>query len=313
LEGVNLSGLGTSTKVGAKQTLIRKSGPVTWSKFPEKRVYSIEIAGEADYGKTHCVATFPKVAMADTPGEDKGWIIFKKFNNEKYLRISDFNNFRQFVEHCIKDPEIKTIAIDSGSDLVIMATKEYLEDLKAQGKKGEAVYPIFQYRHVYAKIDELVKMIKDADKYFITTCRLKDEYIGSDPEHARKSGKRIRQGYTKFYYGLTIMIQLQKGIRDDKTGTLHFPNHIFGKVVKNNFLCRRVQKPYVFNPTFQGFEDELFMPYCKNYDEVKCKDQNCLLCQTCELCDVIADARKWLQSKGLINKPTPKFGKETKD
>jgi len=74
-----MSGLGTSTKVGAKQTLIRKSGPIKWAGFPEKRVYAIEIAADPDLGKTHCCATFPKVAVADTPGEDKAEIVFEKF------------------------------------------------------------------------------------------------------------------------------------------------------------------------------------------------------------------------------------------
>jgi len=302
-----MSGLGTSTKVGAKQTLIRKSGPIKWAGFPEKRVYAIEIAADPDLGKTHCCATFPKVAVADTPGEDKAEIVFEKFDNEKICKISTFDDFRQFVEFCIKDPNIETIAVDSGSDLVGLASEEY----KKEAKK-DAIFPIFQYRHVYRKIDELIKKIKDANKYFVTTCRLKDEYVGSD-ERARKTGKRIRQGYNKFYYGLSVMVELQKGIRDEKTGTLHFPNYIFGKIVKNNFLCKRVQKPYVFNPTFEGFEKELFEVYCQNYNESKCDVKRCVICKEYSAPNIVEDARKWLQSKGLINKPTPKFGKETKD
>jgi len=98
------------------------------------------------------------------------------------------------------------------------------------------------------------------------------------------------------------MIELTMGIRDEKTGRLHFPNHIFGKVVKNNFLCKRVQKPYIFNPTFDGFEDELFKPYCVNYDPKICKTPNCQLCQKFEKIDVLKDASKWLLDAGLTQK-----------
>lgn len=276
------------------------SRTIKWMDFPENPVFSIEYSGEPSYGKTHNLFTYPNVAVADTISEGDAHLIAKKFGNPKVLKAGTFDDLKRFVSYCCKSPKIESVGIDSGSDLVEMAKIEWLQEtgrksVYVPGKGG------FQYAQVYSKIDKLVQDIKMANKYFVTTSALRDEWmkgVGSDESH--KTGRRIRSGYHKFNFGLSVNIRLENGLLiDDK---LHFENHIFGRVMKNRFLHKRVQKPFLFDSTYQGLVDdkELFTPWCASYNEEKCDLKNCARCKDYKPKDLLKEATEYLKDIGTI-------------
>jgi len=230
---------------------------MSWKPFPKLRPIWIEISGEFDYGKTHLACTFPNPAFADT--EQKAWIVLEKFNNPRWFPVKTFQDFRDFVAICEKSDDIQTIVIDSGSDLVDLAYKEHVE------VDRRPTYPIYYaYGKIYEKIDTLVSRIKLTGKHFVVTSRLKDEYVVKDFDREgnpiyEKTGRRLRDGYKKFPWNLEILLRLEKGVKiGDK---VYYPERIFGRVIKNNFLGHNERKPFLFNVSYQGIVDELLKPY----------------------------------------------------
>jgi len=277
------------------------SRSIKWTDFPTKKVFSIEYSGEPSYGKTHCAMTYPNAALCDTVGEGKGWIVSEKFGNPMYFLAKEFDDIRRFVEYCVRNPKVDTIVIDSGSDLRDMAETEWLRE---KGRKSVFIpgQGGFQWAEVYEKIDKLIQEVKKAGKYLVVTSRLKDEWIsqkGSD--ESVMTGKRIRTGYKKFPFGLTVLLELTNGLTD-ADGKVHFEGHVFGRVVKNGFLCKRVAKPFVFDPTYQGLHDdkELFVPWCGAYDEKSCDLRTCARCRNFKPKDVFEEAKKYLKDIGTL-------------
>jgi len=86
----------------------------------------------------------------------------------------------------------------------------------------------------------------------------------------------------------------------DEEGNTHFEGRIFGKVVKNRFLPKRVQKPYFFDSTYQGLVEngELLDVWCENHDEKTCDLTKCVICPKYVKRDIIKEARKYLISIG---------------
>lgn len=224
--------------------------------LPKVLNFGIELTGTWDIGKTHTSMTFPKVFFADT--EMKGHIVAKKFGVKNYFRVKNMEDLRQFILTAIVDPECGTVVIDSGSDCVDLAQAEYLRET---GK--EAVFPVILWAKVYEKLDELFVLIKSSGKNFVVTSRLKDEYIGDT-----KTGKQIRASYKKFPYQMELMLRLEGGITikpkaKDAKPFCHFPNKVFGRVVKNNFwkYGSEKKKPWLFDISYDGIIKELLEPW----------------------------------------------------
>lgn len=270
---------------------------ITYDKFPKDKVFSVEVFGEPDVGKTHFLATFPGMALADT--ENKAWIVMEKFNNEKWLKIMNFNDIRRFIMQSVANPEIQTIAIDSGSDLVDLAEAEWLSEHPRRSSVYVPGQGAFQYADVYEKIDTLVNLVKSADKYLVVSGRLKDEFAPGPRGESERTGHRIRDSYKKFPYSLALGIRLVQGITiKDQMGTkTHFKDMIFGKVIKNNFIARRVQKPYLFDVSYEGIKRELLEPYCMSYTK-DCQITTCKTCPLGKLKDVVSEAKQWLKETG---------------
>lgn len=234
-----------------------------WSPLPEDKHIAVEIQADPDVGKTyfcaHACAKFDDngkilehhAAVGDT--EFKADIEMIKIQNPFFKKLHTFQDVRDFVYHCIKNPKIEAICIDSGSDLRAYAEQEFLDET---GQKR--VFPLVLFGRVFAKIDKLMKDIHDAGKHLVVTSRLKDEYADDE-----RTGRRIRDSYKKFPYQLPMMIHLQYGIRDSK-GKIWFSNHIFGEVVKNNWWKKfkekpdeQISKPWLFDVSFKGIMFEL--------------------------------------------------------
>ena len=141
--------------------------------------------------------------------------------------------------------------------------------------------------------------MKTANKYLIITSQLKDEWIKT-AEHKEgiRTGSRIRDGYKKLVWGLSVRVRLVDGITD-KEGRKHFEGRIFGKVVKNRFLPKRVQKPYFFDSTYDGLVEggELLTVWCSNHEDA-CDLKRCVICPKYAKRDIIKEARAYLISIG---------------
>ena len=276
---------------------------ISWMKFPTKKVFSIEYFGESEMGKTHNANTYPDVAICDTISQGDVWQIAEKFGNKMVMRAKTFDDIRRFIQYCVVNPKIESVAIDSGADLVEMAETEWLKEKnrKAVFIPGEGG---FQWSEVYDKVDELIQKVKMANKYLIITSQLKDEWMKTlGQKEAVKTGNRIRDGYKKLVWGLSVRVRLVDGITD-KDGILHFEDRVFGKVVKNRFLPKRVQKPYLFDSTFQGLveDGELFDVWCSNYDKEACDLKKCVVCPKYVKRDIVKEARAYLVSIGDLEK-----------
>jgi len=271
--------------------------------FPKKKVFSIEYFGESETGKTHNLNTYPNVAICDTISQGDVWQIAEKFDNKMVMRAKTFEDVERFIQYCVVNPKIESVGIDSGADLRDMAETKWLKDKnrKSVFVPGEGA---FQWAEVYDMIDVLIQKVKMANKYLIITSQLKDEWVKTpDQKEGVRTGRRIRDGYKKLVWGLSVRVQLVNGITDSE-GKTHFEDRIFGKVVKNRFLPKRIQKPYFFDSTYQGLVEngELLEVWCENYDEATCDLKKCVICPKYAKRDIIKEARKYLISIGDLEK-----------
>jgi len=271
--------------------------------FPKKKVFSIEYFGESETGKTHCENTYPNVAICDTISQGDVWQIAEKFNNKMVMRAKTFDDIRRFIQYCVTNPKIESIAIDSGADLRDMAETEWLKEHRNRKSVYVPGEGGFQWAEVYDKIDELIQRVKASNKYLIITSQLKDEWMKTlEQKEAVKTGRRIRDGYKKLVWGLSVRVQLVNGITDTE-GRVHFEDRIFGKVVKNRFLPKRIQKPYFFDSTYHGLVEngELLTVWCENHNE-KCDLKKCVICPEYKKRDIVKEAREYLISIGDLER-----------
>lgn len=255
MEGIKTAstGLVTEPKKPIPKKDYKPTRKIEWTKPPEEPIFNIEWSGVWDIGKTHACLTFPNPAIADTEG--KAWIVCKKLGIDKWFRVESFDDIRQFILNCLKDDAIKTVVVDSGSDLQDLAAQEFLAESGQQ-----KIFPVVLWARVYEKIDELVQLIKRHNKYFTTTSRLKEEFAKDT-----RTGRLIRSGYRKFPYQLEMLIRLEYGITVEEKGEdkTYFKDRVFGRVIKNNFWkygCKE-KKPWLFDISFAGIEKELLEPW----------------------------------------------------
>lgn len=251
----------------------RPSSTFSWSVPPTEKIFSCEVIGEPEIGKTWVAADFPDSALADT--ENKAWPVMQQKANPHWKLVRTMEELRQFVFRCVSDPSIKSVVIDSGTDMADLAEEEFLHE-----NNMKRVFPIVLYARVYAKIDALLEKIIDSGKYCVVTSRLKKEYV-ADVE----TGRLTRDSYKKIPYNFMMLIRLRWGIRDEK-GKVWFKDRVWGEVVKNSFYHRRKQtptdllaKPWLFDVTFDGIRRELLEPWKEG--------------------DVIEQAKAYLDAQGI--------------
>ena len=238
-----------------KHDLSKPSRKISPSTPPKLKTFGVEFAGEWEVGKTRVASLFPKPAMFDT--EDKGYREMEKVGRvDHWYAMHTMQDLRDWVITMVKDPEVQTLIIDSGSDLSDIAAQEYLDETGA-----EAVFPVVLWNRVYTKVDELIHMIRKSHKYLVVTSRLKDQYIAD-----KRTGRQIRSGYRKFPYQLDMMINFEWGLRTGKGKDieLHYPDRCFGRVIKNSFWKKRhagKKKPWLFDVSFDGIVKELLEPW----------------------------------------------------
>jgi len=161
---------------------------VKFDAIPEDNVYSLDVYSMHGLGKTHFACAHPpKVLLGDT--ENKAHTVVKKFRGlVDWKRVNTFEDFRQLCYLAIDSPDIHTVVIDSGDDIQDLAAKEWCVE-----NHQKAVFPIVNFRYVYKKIDELTLQLEEARKWFISTSRMKEEWVNDV-----STGRMIRDGYKKW-------------------------------------------------------------------------------------------------------------------
>ncbi len=78
--------------------------------------------------------------------EVKGWRVADKLSIDMYANLHNWSDLLAFTYHCIENPEVETIIIDSSKDMVAYAEAQYLSDGGKKFEKG------MWYAEVYAKV-----------------------------------------------------------------------------------------------------------------------------------------------------------------
>jgi len=243
--------------------------PVSFDSLPSQKFFSLEVAGEPDYGKTTLGADFPlDIVFLDT--ENKAYIAIDKLPEDQkghvhWKKVQTFDDIRAGIEFALEKPEVRTVVIDSGSDLRDMAVEEWSTEHK--GRRPIVIDQLtghvstILYSQVYDKIDSLIRQLHDKGKYLVVTSRLKDEYLEDE-----RTGKRIPDSYKKLPWSVMIRIEIVRGILD-QNGKMQFLDRFFGLVHKNNFqgvnkrTMQTYAKPILFDLTFEGICNELLPPW----------------------------------------------------
>lgn len=231
--------------------LVDTADKVEWEEIPELDIppMAVEFIGEQGSGKTHCGLSFPEPALCDTEG--KGWVVLKKFGNNRWFRARTFGDVLDFVNTILNDDSIKTAVFDSSRDIVDMAERFVLKELGRDtlfSTKGAVLYS-----HVYGKIDWIIQTLRMAGKNVVFTSRLKDEYIDD-----RRTGNQITDGYKKAGYQVDLQIRFTTRIKwNDETHVVIQP---VGYVLKDGFIRRGVYAPYIEDATFDGICENLLEP-----------------------------------------------------
>ncbi len=208
-----------------------------YDEISDASFFCADICGREGTGKSHFARTFPgDFIWVETPPEfgkaskllRKFKYVYKDTSNVDLKQAHTFHDIRLCVEDALRRPEIQTIVIDSGSDLRMMAGKEWMmEESKRKNKVIRAVHPPTQWQYPNAKIDALISSIKEAEKYLVVTNRMKDEYINDN-----STGKKIRKGHDPLTYNLHFTLEIRNGVQDS-SWKRHLDGHHFALVHKN--------------------------------------------------------------------------------
>ncbi|MDW8086240.1 MAG: AAA family ATPase, partial [Ignisphaera sp.] len=165
----------------------------------------IEIIGEPAVGKTHLSLTFPKPFIFDTtPKKEAEIIAYKVLGAEaknRYRWIQTWQQLVSGVRETSRRDDVKTIVIDTGTDLQALAVEYELE-----AKSRERLLP-FEYGRIREVIDtDITETIINSNKNLVLTAQMDDEYI-----NGQKTGYRVPKGYKRAAFQSDIRILLVIG------------------------------------------------------------------------------------------------------
>ena len=170
-----------------------------------KLCLTVELVGEPASGKTHFALLFPEPYLINTSPVSEGVPVAMKVLGgdweKRFVSAGSLKDVRTEVGR-VRDGlagSVRTIIIDTSSDLQKLAAREYLQEKIGEGKKREKVTPI-EYGFVRDKVDGIIYDALRAGKHLVVTSLLKDEYaeirVGESVKSYR-TGSRIRDGYAR--------------------------------------------------------------------------------------------------------------------
>jgi hypothetical protein len=275
---------------------VPSTSPLTSFSYDDPRIgqaFATDISGAEKSGKSHFGFTYPgDIGIIETPPEfGKSDPLIEKFHSLydpkkvfKLKRLMEWSDLSPTIDSMGRDPDIRTVIIDTGTHLRQMAAKHWMAE-----NNRKAVFPTTEWQHINKMIDEQVCKVKKANKYLVVTNRLHDEWIGDNA-----TGRQIRHGHEPFLYDFHLILEIVWGIRD-KLAKKYFEDYKFAQVKGNAFwgidtsTNMNYGKPYLFNISYQGVCDELLKPWGPY--PVATSLQKC-----------IDEAKEWIASHGELGK-----------
>jgi hypothetical protein len=165
----------------------------------------VEIAGEPGVGKTHLSLTFPKPYIFDTTPKREAEIVAYKVlgadAKNRYQWVKNYQILVNALNKVLQEPEVKTVIIDTGSDLQGMAV-EY--DIKQRERQKLMPY---EYGRIREMIDEdITEKVVAVGKNLVMTSQMDDEYV-----NGVKTGRRIIKGYKRMAHQADIRVYMTLG------------------------------------------------------------------------------------------------------
>lgn len=212
---------------------------------PPEPVWFMELAGGPASGKTHLALSFPNPALLDT--EKKGIRILEKGigQKDKYFIPSNWDDVLAFWSHALRDPDVRTIVVDSSKDILDMAYNATLDELSRKwGRTVDSLYSkeasAVNYRFLNQKMAQLLKDARDHNRNVIFTARLKEVYDAQG--HA--TGIFTRDGWSRAPYHCDFCLQAMDTLPKIPQRSIR-PGLVIWRVMKNGSIVQGRYKPYI--------------------------------------------------------------------
>ncbi|MHA3965039.1 MAG: AAA family ATPase [Candidatus Thorarchaeota archaeon SMTZ1-45] len=193
---------------------------------PDPMPVITELVGEPTEGKTHIALLFSNPALADLTETGESVEIVKKLYPEdwsdRYFRCKTFQDVRNALNQAYKDGR-KTLIIETGAHLRLIAGAEALEDLQKNKPERKNLHPT-EWRYVNEEVAKFLSKSKEEYKMNIVfTAQMDDEWVNKE-----KTGKRKNESYPKMDHIADIRIFLKiKEVEIDKVMTYRRVGTVF--------------------------------------------------------------------------------------
>jgi len=225
----------------------------------------VEIIGEPAVGKTHLALTFPKPFVFDTtPKMEARFVIMKLLPNDWKDRYMPIKNYPQLVENIkqvVKRDDVKTVIIDTGTDLQALCTEYELEK-----KQRERLLPV-EYGRIREMIDtDIIEAVIEANKNLVMTAQMDDEYVGG-----QKTGRRIPKGYKRMAFQADIRVFLYMAPTAGKGGEIEISPYglTFAYIPANVASFSMVRKAIIVKNRFDDMTSGIKIIVNPTADDIK--------------------------------------------
>ena len=160
-----------------------------------------------DNNTDELIQKFRKVKRILTPEEP---LYFKsEFSKEEYDVL--WNRFMELFKSAIASPAIRSIMVDTGTEMYELAR------LAKFGKLKEV--PVHYYDLVNSEFKKLINLIYPSDKNLYITHRVKDQYVKTGEKQSARTGKRVEDGFGAVRYKVQINVLCYRDINDRNPDT----------------------------------------------------------------------------------------------
>ncbi len=199
--------------------------------------YAMLMAGEIETGKTH---TLLLMADAVLDLEDRAHIPMRKFTTTPYVhKPTGWADTVRTVKKWAAQGDIHIIGIDTARLLEVQAQADAEKEIghKLVSGMGNAG----QYSRVYARIKDLISIVRSAGKSIILTCHMKPEYVDD-----KRTGRMVYEAPRNMDRTMDFIISSVHGPMWPGTAPLGFPRDArWYRVDKDCVVWKYEQPPYI--------------------------------------------------------------------
>lgn len=191
-------------------------GFVNAKTLKKRRRAIVSVEALPKHGKTEFILSAPgPIALVNLDEGLEG--VVEKWENKKEIQVADFGyrdatNQKEWIEvlekvktsiiSTVTDPKIKTIGIDTGTELWELMRMARFGKVSAPGQNIS-----YWYAPVNAEFRDLFTKVRNSDKNLIITHRLGDEYMND-----KKTGAYERKGFKEIGYMVQVNVRLSRRV-----------------------------------------------------------------------------------------------------